>query len=80
MAAAEAYLADPEDLLDVLGLSAGTVSAVLEPVWSLPHLASRRLLDLPQVMTNNGTRTGYFAFDPAVLLEAADVVVDDIQR
>lgn len=76
---AETYLADPEDLLR-LGLSAGTVSAVLDPVWSLPHLVSRRLLDLRQVMTNNGTRTGYFSFDPAVLVEAADVVVDDFEK
>ncbi|MBI4882999.1 MAG: TIR domain-containing protein [Actinobacteria bacterium] len=76
---AEAYLADPEDLL-AIGLSAGTVSAVLDPVWSLPHLVSRRLLDLRQVMTNNGTRTGYFAFDPALLVEAPDVVVADIEK
>ena len=55
----EAYLADPEDLLE-LGLSAGTVSAVLEPVWSMPHLVSRRLFNMNTVMTNNGTRRGYF--------------------
>jgi prolyl-tRNA editing enzyme YbaK/EbsC (Cys-tRNA(Pro) deacylase) len=76
---AEAYLADPEDLLD-LGLSAGTVSAVLDPVWSMPHLVSRRLLTLDAVTTNNGTRTGYFKFDPAVLTEATDVIVDDFEK
>lgn len=76
---AEAYLADPEDLLEI-GLSAGTVSAVLDPVWRLPHLVSRRVLDLTEVMTNNGTRTGYFAFDPALLVEAADVVVGDFEK
>jgi prolyl-tRNA editing enzyme YbaK/EbsC (Cys-tRNA(Pro) deacylase) len=75
----EAYLADPEDLLDI-GLSAGTVSAVLDPVWSMPHLVSRRLLFLSEVMTNNGTRTGYFTFDPAILVEAADVLVGDFER
>lgn len=76
---AEAYLADPEDLLTI-GLSAGTVCAVLDPVWSLPHLVSRRLLDLREVMTNNGTRTGYFTFDPAKLVEAAEVVVGDFEK
>lgn len=76
---AEAYLADPEDLL-AMGLSAGTVSAVLDPVWSMPHLVSRRLLDMREVMTNNGTRTGYFAFDPAILVEAKDVIVADIEK
>lgn len=75
----EAYLADPEALL-ALGLSAGTVSAVLEPVWSMPHLVSRRLLSITSVMTNNGTRTGYFEFSPAVLTTAADVVVDDFEK
>ncbi len=76
---AEAYLADPEDILK-LGLSAGTVSAVLDPVWSMPHLISRRLLNFPEVMTNNGTRIGFFAFDPAVLTEAKDVVVGDFEK
>lgn len=76
---AEAYLVDPEDLFDI-GLSAGTVSAVLEPVWSMPHLISRRLLVIGKVTTNDGTRTGYFEFDPAILTEAADVIVDDFER
>lgn len=76
---AEAYLADPEDLL-ALGLSSGTVSAVLDPVWSMPHLISRRVLNISTVMTNNGTRTGYFKFSPAVLTDAADVIVDDFEK
>jgi prolyl-tRNA editing enzyme YbaK/EbsC (Cys-tRNA(Pro) deacylase) len=77
--AVEAYLADPEDL-DALGMSAGTVSAVLEPVWSMPHLISRRVLSFDTVMTNNGTKTGYFEFRPEVLVEASDVIVDDFER
>jgi prolyl-tRNA editing enzyme YbaK/EbsC (Cys-tRNA(Pro) deacylase) len=77
--ATEAYLADPEDLL-ALDLSPGTVCAILEPVWSMPHLVSHRLLNRGMVMTNNGTRTGYFEFDPALLTEAADVVVDDFEK
>lgn len=77
--AAEAYLADPEDLLE-LELSAGTVSAVLEPVWSMPHLISRRLLSISTVMTNDGTRTGYYEFSPGLLTEAAEVIVDDFEK
>ncbi len=76
---AEAYLAGPEDLAR-LRLSPGTVCAILEPVWSMPHLVSRRLLTLNTVATNNGTQTGYFKFDPAVLTKAVDVIVDDFER
>lgn len=76
---AQAYLADPEELQQ-LGLTPGTVSAVLDPVWSMPHLISRRLLGMSNVTTNNGTLTGYFEFDPAVLAEAADVIVDDFEK
>ena len=50
------------------------------PVWSMPHLVSRRLLSMNKVMTNNGSLTGYFEFDPAVLAEAADVIVDDFEK
>jgi prolyl-tRNA editing enzyme YbaK/EbsC (Cys-tRNA(Pro) deacylase) len=76
---AQAYLADPEKLQQ-LGLTPGTVSAVLDPVWSMPHLISRRLLSLDKVMTNNGTLTAYFEFDPAVLAEASRVIVDDFEK
>ncbi len=77
--ASEAHLADPEDLLE-LGLSAGTVSAVLDPVWSMRHIVSRRLLTYDEVTTNNGTKTAYFAFPPSVLLQAADVTPGDFER
>jgi prolyl-tRNA editing enzyme YbaK/EbsC (Cys-tRNA(Pro) deacylase) len=76
---AQAYLADEEKLQE-LGLTPGTVSAVLDPVWSMPHLISRRLLTISKVMTNDGTPTGYFEFDPAVLAEATQVIVDDFER
>ncbi len=76
---AQAYLADPEELQQ-LGLTPGTVCALLDPVWSMPHLISRRLLTTSKVMTNNGTLTGYFEFDPAVLAEATNVIVDDFEK
>jgi hypothetical protein len=31
-------------------------------------------------MTNNGTRTSYFVFDPQVLTSAASVIVGDFER
>jgi hypothetical protein len=66
----QAKLASPETLSDI-GLSPGTVSAILEPVWSLPHLIDRAVLALEFVTTNNRTKTGYFRFDPKVLLTAS---------
>lgn len=77
--AEEAYLADPETLLR-LGLSPGTVSAVLDPVWSMPHLISRRVFDRDIVSTNNRTKTGYFFFDPVILTSAAHVRIGDFER
>jgi prolyl-tRNA editing enzyme YbaK/EbsC (Cys-tRNA(Pro) deacylase) len=76
---AEAYLADPEDLL-AMDLSPGTVCAVLDPVWSMPHLVSRRVVDLSEVATNNGTRSGYFLFSPEVLTTARNVIIGDFEK
>ncbi len=76
---ATAYLADPDDL-SRLGLSPGTVCAILDPVWSMTHLISRRLLMMDAVTTNNGTLTGYFKFKPTLLVEARDLVVDDFEE
>jgi len=78
LAAAEACLADPHDLWS-LGLAAGTVSAVLDPVWSMPHLVSVRLLQMPTVTTNDGTLLGYFAFDPQILTGAAEVLLGEFE-
>lgn len=60
--------------------SSASVIGCLEPVWSMPQLISRRLLDVPEMMTNNGTRTAYFVFDPTMLVEAPDVVVGDFEK
>ena len=59
------------DTLEELGLSPGTVCAVREPVWSLPHLISREVLQENFVSTNDGTRGGYLVFSPALLLKSA---------
>ena len=75
----EARLATPEELSS-LGLSDGTVSAVLDPVWNMPHLISKRVLTLAFVSTNNGTLTGFFRFAPALLLEAVSVTRGSFER
>jgi prolyl-tRNA editing enzyme YbaK/EbsC (Cys-tRNA(Pro) deacylase) len=75
----EAFLANPDTLLDI-GLSSGTVSAVLEPVWSMPHLVSKQLRKLEFVTTNNGTRKAYFKFSPSLLLQASNVMEGDFEK
>lgn len=68
----------PLEAIRNISLSPGTVSAVMEPVWSLPHLLDRQVMSLEFVTTNNGTATGYFRFNPAVLLTAPSVTLADI--
>jgi prolyl-tRNA editing enzyme YbaK/EbsC (Cys-tRNA(Pro) deacylase) len=76
LGADEVYIADPELLLE-LGLGPGTVCAVLDPVWSMCHLVDERVLEVPEVVTNNGTRNGYFSFDPDELRSARRVSIGD---
>ncbi len=73
----QAKLASPGTLRDI-GLSPGTVSAVLEPVWSLPNLIDRAVVALEFVTTNNRTTTGYFRFNPKILLTAPSCALVDI--
>ncbi|GHU73998.1 hypothetical protein FACS189413_18680 [Bacteroidia bacterium] len=72
-------IAAPEDIAKI-GLVSGTVSAVLEPVWSMPHLISKRALSKSYVTTNNKTKIGYFKFDPIVLLDATSSIVGNFER
>ncbi len=72
----EAFVADPEQLLE-LNLGPGTVCAVLDPVWSMRHLVDQRVLEIPEVFTNNGTRNGYFTFNPDELRAAQRVGIGD---
>jgi len=74
----EACLATPEEL-EEFGLQPGTVCAVKDPIWSLPHLISRRVMDMKMVSTNNGTLRGFYRFHPAVLLEADSVMLGDFE-
>lgn len=75
----EACLASPEQLKS-LGLSPGTVCAIKNPCWSMPHLISRRLLELSFISTNDGTLKGFYIFDPSVLLEAVSASIGDFEK
>ena len=74
-----ALIATAEELYQ-LELSNGTVSAVLEPVWSMPHLFSKRVLTFDFVTTNNGTRSQYFKFDPIELLNASSYLLGQFEK
>lgn len=74
----EVFLLEGKKLQEI-GLSPGTVSAVLEPVWSYPHFISRSLLTLELVSTNNGTLQGYFQFSPKILLNAKTVTLGNFE-
>lgn len=72
-------IADPE-VIATIGLESGTVSAILNPVWNMPHLISKRLLSLKFVTTNNKTKVGYFKFDPLILLEGNSIIIGNFER
>lgn len=72
-------VADPEKI-NRIGLRAGTVCPVLPPVWEMSHILSKRLLTLDFVMTNNGTKTGYFTFDPVILTNANSIIIGNIEK
>ncbi|HEY4989964.1 MAG TPA: YbaK/EbsC family protein, partial [Opitutaceae bacterium] len=72
---AQAYQASLQEL-EALGLTPGTVCAIKEPVWSMEHLVTRRVLRMDTVMTNDGTKTGYLEFNPALLMKTDPIVGD----
>lgn len=70
----QARLASPSYLMQ-LGLTPGTVCAVLDPIWRLKHLISSDVLDLEYVTTNDGTLNGYFVFPPELLERAEQKLI-----
>ncbi|MCW2308851.1 TIR domain-containing protein [Rhodobium gokarnense] len=74
----DAYVSDV-DSLKRIGLSPGTVSAVKEPVWSLLNLVSASVFEKDFVSTNDGTLTGYYKFDPKILLDAPNLIKGDFE-
>ena len=77
--AREAFVA-PREYLREMGLSPGTVCAVLEPVWSLHQLVSSAVLALEFVSTNNKSSSHFFRFAPELLLRARAVQVGDFEQ
>lgn len=75
----QAYML-PASELEKIGLVAGTVSAVLEPVWSMPHLISRSVLALEYVSTNARVLDQYFKFKPEILLQAKSTFIGDFEE
>jgi prolyl-tRNA editing enzyme YbaK/EbsC (Cys-tRNA(Pro) deacylase) len=63
--------------LDGLDLLPGTVHPFHALLWPLHHLVAHEVLDLGWVSTNAGELTTYVIFDPALLLRARRVSVDD---
>jgi prolyl-tRNA editing enzyme YbaK/EbsC (Cys-tRNA(Pro) deacylase) len=76
----EAYILDPELLVTDYDLSPGRICAILEPIWSLPHLVSKRVLTLKEIYTNNKTRIGYFKFSPNILMHAENADLGDFEK
>jgi prolyl-tRNA editing enzyme YbaK/EbsC (Cys-tRNA(Pro) deacylase) len=62
-----------------IGLTPGTVCPFLLPVWNMRQLLSSTLLNLEFTTTNNGTLTGYFIFQPQLLLNVPYVEVGDFE-
>lgn len=63
----QASLASPKELAD-LGLIPGAICPIIEPIWDFNHFISKHVLSLKYVSTNDGTRDGYYTFNPRVLL------------
>lgn len=70
----------PYDRIEALGMGHGTISAVLNPVWSMPHLVSERVFESSEVTTNNGTPSGYYSFSPEVFRSARHISVGDFEN
>jgi prolyl-tRNA editing enzyme YbaK/EbsC (Cys-tRNA(Pro) deacylase) len=72
-------IADPENIAKI-GLEAGTVCPILNPIWEMSHIISKKLLSLDFVMTNNGSKRGYYKFDPVVLTNANSIIIGNFER
>jgi len=69
-----------KDELSSIGLEAGTVSAVLSPVWEMPQLISTRVLSFEFVSTNAGNKKEFFRFAPSILMEAEYVMLGEFEK
>lgn len=79
LGAAQASLASVERLTGI-GVSPGTVTPFLGPLWALYQLIDPSLLSLSWVSTNAGDRSKYIVFDPILLLRAERATLVPIVR
>lgn len=75
----EARLASPTRL-DELQLRPGIICPFLPQLWCLPQLITKSLLEFDWVTTNDGTLSGYFIFDPLILLGAESYSIAHLER
>jgi len=75
----EARLASPA-MLQSLGVAPGTVHPFHPSLWVLEHLVDPEVLRLEWVTTNAGRLDAYVVFDPAILLRATTITINDLER
>lgn len=66
--------------LDSLSLLPGTVTPLIEPLWSMRQLLDKKLFNMNIMSTNNGTLNGYVEFNPKIILDAPNVHIGDFSN
>jgi prolyl-tRNA editing enzyme YbaK/EbsC (Cys-tRNA(Pro) deacylase) len=74
----QARLASPDEI-NGLNVTRGAVSMLLEPIWSLPTITDPEVFDRENISTNNGALTGYYIFNPRLLLSAPRMTVARVE-
>ncbi len=62
--------------LSAFKVEKGTVNPLLVELWPLNHVVSPSLLEEKVVYTNDGELDGYVRFDPRLILESKNHIVD----
>ena len=73
----QARLASPAEINE-LNIKRGAVSMLLEPIWSLPTITDPEVFNRENISTNNGALTGYYIFDPRLLLGAPRMTIASV--
>lgn len=75
----QAYIASIDDL-NSLKISPGTVTPLLEPLWSMKQLLDKRIFEQEFMSTNNGTLNEYVKFDPQIMLKAPNFSIGNFSK
>lgn len=75
----QAFLVGSSELRN-RGLSPGTVTPLSPEIWEMKQFMDRRLLEFPEISTNDGTLTGYIFFNPRALLKAPDIKLGSFSK